>query len=1628
MIEIKHKINEKPFNIIHGIFQKYELENLVKQGDTSGYFTHRMGVTPRQPDHLKDVPSEQMTSSYYVPETGYIASKEEGEAYQSFIKDVKENETALGKFTHDKEEKYLMKDGMIAAESEQQEYKKLTAQREKYKNTYADTYGQKFGDNKGLGFVRTTNYQRTYGLLGTALTVTGALTANPALAGAGLATFGLSLGKTPLDSVGNAAKGLLATGLFAASLPFHAAKGVADGVLFARAGGMILGEGHLRKLENSTKNFMNNSGEKKPVSSIIQESKKQRIENLNKSLTPAGTKPATEEEVKYFGTKDITKRMEQAKKQELASKTEEENKQLEVKRKEYVDKEIENRSDVKTIQDQAENEASQKRQLIEQKSKEIENKKNQSISKLNKKYDTKLNDNESAFYRKITAVDSVRENNYRDLRTAYSTGIDTANSAYDTALSKIEKDNSLLSRFKAGQHDSGISSLLSQQQQDLQDFQQQQTKALRDRESTVRSSESKRIGEERSAKKVESFERINNQISDLRKERDRLEALSLESKERIKSGNSLQTQDAYNNLDLKEINKNLEVLENRKANREKAFNTKTDKLINESVNDLLEPMRKQQSIDLDNKKFQQRLEVENLQDQKAEEMRQLERQRKEQISEARRTKAEALTKARTEKQDAIRTANEARNTAVDTAEKERDKNRKEINEQRERTETNAKRRYEKLKERSVAPIRDEIKEIRKREAQAVSKKNTELGQHRSDYEKAENQAKTRLSEAKRKAKESVGQSKDLSDRSIIADMLKEERGRKDSVKKFLKENNFENKDKLREALKFAGVDDSKIDELTGGYRSGIPLDSRIEEVRNILKPYANSATAKIEDFDKYMINGVFNEELFEMDLKNPFTSLHLFNEKKKQLTKQMNEEGYNYYKKNFEDTRAEYLAGRATIKDVIEKAGMVDSYAKKRLGAKTESTKASVLSTLLDKRNSLGKKEILSKEELTAADDLKKRFPNTVFADDEYEKNMKALGLDPEKGATKEEIKNASVNSETKRLEQQVQEKEKTLTEKKNRLQQLEKPSKLDEEASKKKAELETRKQVIEKDKAGIKTQLADSSVNQKTEDELYKKLQSLKQEEANIDKQIADVETQRQAEQTEANKQIRKGAGVGQIENLERQKQQRISQKNQETILEDRIKSEKASLASAERRGDSKTDLFRRKQEIATLEKQLAELPKATDLELQEIDKQINYVPETVSEADAQVTSLEEQLRNAKEEREKLEKQRKAAEKLKTQTERASVVQDIEEVKTSMSPKDLKAFRKSRRERLLLERAVKGASESIEKLRPDHSGYGNRYVQSFLDVMSQDGNINPAAVTKKLEEMSRMAKKMSSEKGGGMHYGGYGAANSTSFFAGGINSAQDALIKAGGTISAGQRFKNMLSVFGAGGWAYDADNFLLGMGINSKRFNTMAGEQQLQRGVGGIMGGLMKHATAPGAMLYMGSLIDEAKQEGRDMTVGEAALASGLGFAAGAKSFTFLRQGTLGALQSAKASVRPIGDIIGKNKAGLPLNTFGKVASRTGKIASGTAGYAAGLGGFLGATMAATGLVGSVRMFADSDNWINRMAESSLYRNSTFDHDQTQMSLTMRQRQLELISRSGLNNRGALLGNEAALLYSQGM
>ena len=109
---------------------------------------------------------------------------------------------------------------------------------------------------------------------------------------------------------------------------------------------------------------------------------------------------------------------------------------------------------------------------------------------------------------------------------------------------------------------------------------------------------------------------------------------------------------------------------------------------------------------------------------------------------------------------------------------------------------------------------------------------------------------------------------------------------------------------------------------------------------------------------------------------------------------------------------------------------------------------------------------------------------------------------------------------------------------------------------------------------------------------------------------------------------------------------------------------------------------------------------------------------------------------------------------------------------------------------------------------------------------------------------------------------------------------------------------------------------------------------------------------------------------------------------------------------------------VTGKSSNAFQVGKWGKRARLAGATTGAVAGLAAGVG-----AIAMSGVMEGLQSMVDSDGYYNKLA-SDIHRAGQYASNfQSQDTLTMRQQALAKMSKSGLNDRAMMLGNEALVM-----
>lgn len=200
-----------------------------------------------------------------------------------------------------------------------------------------------------------------------------------------------------------------------------------------------------------------------------------------------------------------------------------------------------------------------------------------------------------------------------------------------------------------------------------------------------------------------------------------------------------------------------------------------------------------------------------------------------------------------------------------------------------------------------------------------------------------------------------------------------------------------------------------------------------------------------------------------------------------------------------------------------------------------------------------------------------------------------------------------------------------------------------------------------------------------------------------------------------------------------------------------------------------------------------------------------------------------------------------------------------------------------------------------------------------------------------------------------------------------------------------------------------------------------MTRQQQVQFKTGNIMAKSM--AVAPAALsLYNNvSTILDGGDIGDAMAMNMTAVGGAMGFHYGKSMFGAASSGM--AAVGAKLARTPKGAARTGGAAVASVNAKTGVTSITGgKLRLGAQAFGGILGGGLG-TLAAATIGYGVQDLTSSESSIAKAARSYSQLSSSASIEQNNSTLTMRQKALQQLSQSSLNDRGSLLGNEAAIL-----
>jgi hypothetical protein len=228
------------------------------------------------------------------------------------------------------------------------------------------------------------------------------------------------------------------------------------------------------------------------------------------------------------------------------------------------------------------------------------------------------------------------------------------------------------------------------------------------------------------------------------------------------------------------------------------------------------------------------------------------------------------------------------------------------------------------------------------------------------------------------------------------------------------------------------------------------------------------------------------------------------------------------------------------------------------------------------------------------------------------------------------------------------------------------------------------------------------------------------------------------------------------------------------------------------------------------------------------------------------------------------------------------------------------------------------------------------------------------------------------------------------------------------------------------------AASFAVGSGgaIKEDALNTLGflSKHQKSQMQNSVTGRIMSRAIPAATILGIGATYNEGGGFGDYLTGMALPEIAGL---AGWRVGKSLGMGTARAMKPGKKNL--IGQTSSLNKrtrmasyaskmvvGGLARGAGTAISSGVGTFAMGIAG---GATGFLAAGALAAGVGEIINTAGDSDNAIKRNAEDARRADFITDIDVTSSTLTHRRQALDQLSKSSLNNRGQLFGNEASIL-----
>lgn len=232
-----------------------------------------------------------------------------------------------------------------------------------------------------------------------------------------------------------------------------------------------------------------------------------------------------------------------------------------------------------------------------------------------------------------------------------------------------------------------------------------------------------------------------------------------------------------------------------------------------------------------------------------------------------------------------------------------------------------------------------------------------------------------------------------------------------------------------------------------------------------------------------------------------------------------------------------------------------------------------------------------------------------------------------------------------------------------------------------------------------------------------------------------------------------------------------------------------------------------------------------------------------------------------------------------------------------------------------------------------------------------------------------------------------------------------------------GNRIASAGTLLGSG--AFGTAKLIKEGGLNA--LGLMTYQQKLMFSQGGMLAKAMAVAPAAFSLYNMGSTILDGGDVGDALAMNLTASAGMAGFHAGKSVAGAMSSGiSFMGHKTFRTKVKEGGRWFGSGKVVQNIDGSSKIVG--GKLRIG-AQFAGGLIGGAVATGVVAGITYGAQDLTSSESSIAKAARGYSKLSELADVTQNRATLTMRQRALQQLSQSALNDRGSLLGNEASIL-----